>query len=112
MNPLRGKNIVSIGQILQAPSAGDAVIVIRGTEDIEEWMQDAKFLAVPCPFLGSGGNAEDGFTDMYESMTPGPGRAVPKIRDALANLAWTSPPTSLTICGHSLGRAFPPWILR
>jgi len=105
MNPLRGKNIVSIGQILQASSAGDAVVVIRGTEGIEEWMQDAKFLAVPCPFFGSGGNTEDGFTDMYGSMTAGPGTAAPKLRDALANLHWKRPVTSLTICGHSLGGA-------
>ncbi len=105
MNPLRGKNIVSIGHILQASKAGDAVVVIRGTEGIQEWMQDAKFLTVPCPFLSSGGNTEDGFTDMYRSMTAGPGKVAPGLTEALPKLPWKSPVTSLTICGHSLGGA-------
>jgi hypothetical protein len=104
LNPLRCKNIVSIGLILQAATAGDAVIVIRGTEGIMEWVQDAKFGAVPCPFLASAGNTEDGFTDMYESMAINAAGS-PSMVKSLATLPWKRAVTSLTICGHSLGGA-------
>ncbi|HXR17271.1 MAG TPA: hypothetical protein VN777_13845 [Terriglobales bacterium] len=105
MNPLRGNNIVSIGLVLQASNTGDAVVAIRGTEGIQEWIQDAKFLTVPCPFLSSGGNTEDGFTVMYESMTTGLGKGALPIAKALPALTWKKRVTSLTICGHSLGGA-------
>ena len=71
LNPLRGNNRVSIGLVLQASAPGDTVIAIRGTDGIKEWVQDAKFLNVPCPFLPGAGNTEDGFTAMYKSMTMG-----------------------------------------
>lgn len=105
INPLRANDLVSIGLILQASATGDAVIAIRGTEGILEWVQDAKFLAVPCPFLSSGGNTEDGFTAMYDSMTVNPAGGSPTVLKALATLSWKKPVTSLTICGHSLGGA-------
>jgi hypothetical protein len=104
MNPLRCQNVVSIGLILQAVTTGDAVVTIRGTEGILEWTQDARFLAVPCPFLPSAGNTEDGFTSMYTSMATNPGGS-PKVINALPGLPWKRPVTSLTICGHSLGGA-------
>jgi len=105
MNPLRCKNVVSIGLVLQATTTGDAVIAIRGTEGIQEWIQDAKFLTVPCPFLSSGGNTEDGFTDVYKSMSSSPGGGALTIAKALPGLTWKNPVASLTICGHSLGGA-------
>ena len=105
IDPLRIQNTVSISLILQAVGAGDVVVAIRGTESIQEWIQDAKFLAVPCPFLRSGGNSEDGFTDMYESMVTGPEGRAAKVVQALPALPWKNPVTSLTICGHSLGGA-------
>jgi Lipase (class 3) len=105
INPLRVNTTVSIGLVLQALDTGAAVIAIRGTESIQEWVQDAKFLEVPCSFLSSGGNTEDGFTDMYESMVTGPEGRSTKIVKALPTLPWKSPVTSLTICGHSLGGA-------
>jgi len=105
MNPDRGKNLVSIGLILQGTATGDAVIAIRGTEGIQEWVQDAKFLAVPCPFLSSAGHTEDGFTAMYASMTTATAPGSPSVTKALATLPWISAVTSLTICGHSLGGA-------
>lgn len=105
MNPDRGKNLVSIGLVLQATATGDAVIAIRGTEGIQEWVQDAKFLTVPCPFLSSGGNTEDGFTDMYTSISSGTAAGSPSVVKALPTLPWKQTVTSLTICGHSLGGA-------
>lgn len=107
LNPARGANRVSIGLILQAPATGDAVIVIRGTEGILEWIQDAKFLAVPCPFLSGAGHTEDGFTAMYNSMSVGPVAGSLSVTKAITNpgFPWKLPVSSLTICGHSLGGA-------
>src|SRR5262249_41969334 len=55
INPLRATIQVSIGLVLQAPATGDAVIAIRGTEGIFEWIHDANFLMVPCPCLSGAG---------------------------------------------------------
>jgi len=105
MNPSRGNSGVSIGLVLQAVASGDTVIAIRGTEGIQEWVQDAKFLSVPCPFLPGAGNTEDGFTVMYNSMIiKTVAGSVPVVK-ALPTLQWTKPVTTLTICGHSLGGA-------
>jgi len=105
MNPQRGKQRVSIGLVLQDPSTGDAVIAVRGTEGVLEWVQDARFLLVPCPFLAGAGQTEDGFTSMYQSFTidAAPGSA--SVAKSLATLPWKAPVRSLTICGHSLGGA-------
>jgi predicted lipase len=106
VNPLRGTQIVSIGLILQAAGASDVVIAIRGTEGIMEWVQDAKFGMVPCPFLPGAGNTEDGFTVMYSSLRTGTSAASPSVVNALNGLAFPIPinaSTSVTICGHSLG---------
>jgi hypothetical protein len=105
MNPERGNSQVSIGFILQAKATGEAVVAIRGTEGIKEWIQDAKFLAVPCTFLSGAGNTEDGFTDMYKSFSIGTADDAPTVTSALAKLGWIAPVSSLTICGHSLGGA-------
>ncbi|MDE3136179.1 MAG: lipase family protein [Acidobacteriota bacterium] len=105
MNPLRAQSIVSIGLVLQASKAGDAVIALRGTEGIMEWVQDARFLAVPCPFLPGAGNTEDGFTAMYNSLAISTASGSPSVIKALGTLAWRRPVTSLTVCGHSLGGA-------
>src|SRR5579875_1074717 len=43
INPLRVQKIVSFGFVAQDP-AGNAVAAIRGTDSIEEWLQDARFL--------------------------------------------------------------------
>jgi predicted lipase len=105
MNPSRGNNQVSIGFVCQANGAGDVVIAIRGTEGILEWIQDAKFLFVPCPFLAGAGNTDDGFTDMYNSLRTGVAPGSPTVVSALATLPFPQPVTTVTICGHSLGGA-------
>jgi Lipase (class 3) len=105
MHPERGKRRVSIGLVLQDPTTGDAVIAIRGTEGIQEWMQDVRFLLVPCPFLVGAGRTEDGFTAMYLSFTTDPAPGSPAVGKALAGLRWRKPVKTLTICGHSLGGA-------
>jgi hypothetical protein len=105
VNKQRATLPVSIGLIVQS-AAGDAVVAIRGTEGIYEWIHDALFLTVPCPFLAGAGNTEDGFTDMYRSMVIAPPPGSPSVASSLSTLPWKKqPPTSLTICGHSLGGA-------
>ena len=108
MNPGRSANIVSIGLVLQATAAADIVIAIRGTEGVYEWIQDAKFGLVPCPFLAAAGNTEDGFTAMHSSLRTAVGAAAPSLAGALAALKFPQPvsaATPVTICGHSLGGA-------
>jgi hypothetical protein len=105
MNPLRATSVVSIGLVLQGTMTGNAVVAIRGTEGIMEWMQDSRFLAVPCPFLSSAGNTEDGFTAMYGSLCSATGAGAPSLVSTLPALPWTKPVGTLTICGHSLGGA-------
>jgi len=103
MNPEGGKSRVSVGLIFQA--AGDVVIAIRGTEGIQEWVHDAEFLLVTCPFLAGAGHTEDGFTAVYMSMTTSLDPMCPRVTQALPGLKFPRPVTSVTICGHSLGGA-------
>jgi hypothetical protein len=109
INPLRGNNIVSIGLVLQDAGTGDVVLAVRGTEGIMEWMQDARFCLVSCPFAAGAGNTEDGFTAMYNSFRIGSdAKASAPLCSALATLKFPKPvtaTTSLTVCGHSLGGA-------
>lgn len=104
-NPNRGKSQVSIGLVLQAQGSGQAAIVFRGTEGIKEWVLDAHFGTVPCPFLDSAGETEDGFTDMYESVTIDAAAGSPKLIEALTTLKWKQGVPNVTVCGHSLGGA-------
>jgi predicted lipase len=104
INPSRGDDEVSIGLMCQ-DQAGNAVIAIRGTEGILEWIHDAEFLQVPCPFLVGAGHTEDGFTAMYESLRTGAAANSPSVVSALATLQCPRPVSSMTICGHSLGGA-------
>ena len=108
ISPDRDTRVVSIGLVLQATGSDDVVVAIRGTEGVYEWVQDARFGMVPCPFLAAAGNTEDGFTSMYSSLRIGSAAASPTLASALATLPFPRPvtgSTSLTICGHSLGGA-------
>ena len=96
---------VSIGLVCQANGTGEVVIAIRGTEGIDEWIHDAEFLQVSCPFLAGAGHTEDGFTAMYKSLRTGAAAGSPSVTSALATLSFRQPVSSLTICGHSLGGA-------
>lgn len=104
-HPGRAAFQVSIGLILQAQGSGEGVIAFRGTEGIKEWVLDAHFGTIPCPFLASAGETEDGFTDMYESVATGTAAGAPKLVESLANLPWKQAVETVTVCGHSLGGA-------
>jgi len=105
INPGRGINPVSIGLICQANGTGDVAIAIRGTEGIDEWITDAEFLMVTCPFLAGAGQTEDGFTAMYNSLRTAAAAGSPSVVSAMATLPFSQPPKSVTICGHSMGGA-------
>jgi len=105
MNPGRGNDQVSIGLICQADDSGDVVIAIRGTEGILEWINDAEFLLVTCPFLAGAGQTEDGFTAMYLSLETDVAPGSPSVTSTLGTLPFKKPVNSLTICGHSMGGA-------
>jgi len=102
--PDRAQQIVSFGFVAQDP-VGNVVVAIRGTEGILEWVQDARFLAVKCPFLAGAGLTEDGFTAVYESLRTARDAGSARLVDALPGMAFPQSVTSLTICGHSLGGA-------
>ena len=104
MNPSRIDDEVS-GLICQVDQTGDVVIAIRGTDGILEWIHDAEFLQVPCPFLAGAGHTEDGFTDMYLSLRTGAKPDSSTVVSALPKLSFPKPVGSVTICGHSLGGA-------
>jgi hypothetical protein len=69
------------------------VIAIRGTDPdrILEWIHDAEFLQVPCPFLVGAGHTEDGFIAMYESLRTGVAPNSPTVVNALAKLPFPAP---------------------
>ena len=86
INPGRGNKEVSIGFVCQADGTGDVVIAIRGTEGIQEWINDAHFLLVTCPFLAGAGKTEDGFTAIYNSLRTDATAGSPTVVNALATL--------------------------
>jgi Lipase (class 3) len=104
-NPERGNTRVKMGLILQAQDNGEAVVAIRGTEGIKEWVQDAQFLDEPFTFVAGAGRTEDGFTDMYRSMSVEEGLGALSVVKSLGTVGWKREVSSLTICGHSLGGA-------
>jgi hypothetical protein len=104
VNPSRGQDIVSFGFVAQ-DAGGNVVVAVRGTEGIFEWVQDTRFLLVPCPFVPGAGSTEDGFTAVYTSLRVSPNPASQTLVAALPTLPYPKPVTSLTICGHSLGGA-------
>src|SRR5712692_529974 len=95
---------VSIGLLLWQSITGEAVIAIRGTEGIPEWVQDAKFGTKECFFLPEAGETEDGFTDVYKSFAVS-SPAGKSVTESLATIFGSKQPNSLTVCGHSLGGA-------
>lgn len=104
ISPENDDKIVSFGLVMQGPDGG-AVIAIRGTASISEWVHDAEFGRVTCPILRGGGETEDGFTAVYLSLRVGTDPTSPTLVQALPTLKFPRAVTTLTICGHSLGGA-------
>jgi predicted lipase len=99
------KDIVPFGFIARSPApANDFVVAIRGTESIWEWVQDARFNKIPCPFASGAGETEDGFSDVYMSLSTS-AAAGPRVVETLRTLLAANPGATLNITGHSLGAA-------
>ena len=84
----------------------DVFIAIRGTLTVWEWLQDAKFLLRPFNQVAGSGLAEDGFVDMYSSMSFSPAAPAGSfIQNVAALLPAPVPlnPVKVTVAGHSLG---------
>lgn len=82
------------------------VVVVRGTGNLWEWVKDGEFAPVPHP--PSGGQVEDGFNSIYQTMTycsyvGGAFTGEPK--GAAAGIAQAIPDGKVTVVGHSLGSA-------
>jgi len=104
INPI--KDTVPFGFIAKAADpANDFVVAIRGTDSIWEWLQDARFNRVTCPCAAGAGESEDGFTDVYESLTTGTAGSGPRVVAALKTLLGPLGNATLAITGHSLGAA-------
>ncbi|MGC2234285.1 MAG: hypothetical protein WBA09_22480 [Candidatus Acidiferrum sp.] len=96
---------VSYGFVALSAS-GECVAAIRGTDNIWEWVQDAKFPMIPTP--AGRGLVEDGFSSVYRSLRlrkAQPSANDVTVKDFINGLLATKQATRLTICGHSLGGA-------
>lgn len=97
--------VVPFGFIARSPApANDFVVAIRGTESIWEWVQDARFQRVACPFAAGAGETEDGFTDVYMSLNTSPAGGL-RVVDVLRGLLGPIQGATLSVTGHSLGAA-------
>jgi triacylglycerol lipase len=83
-----------------------SVVVIRGTGDLWEWFKDGQFVPVPHP--QSGGQIEDGFNSIYQTMTYcsyAAGGFTGQKQRAATGIAQLIPDGKATVVGHSLGSA-------
>lgn len=100
---LVGAETVCYGYLAQSTSNPLSYIaVVRGTDGIVEWVEDAQFLSIQHPVAG---RVESGFYSIYSTMryvqTPlafAPQPAVAGISDAIGE-------GNVTVIGHSLGSA-------
>jgi triacylglycerol lipase len=87
-----------VAQMIDIP--GIFVAVIRGTEGMLEWIEDAEFMSVPHPVAGK---VEQGFFGIYSSMQYRPIGG--DIQPAAKGVATAVGNGSLIVLGHSLGSA-------
>jgi hypothetical protein len=104
INPNRGNILIKFG-FLALSKSGELVVAIRGSEGIQEWIHDARFLRVPTPFASSAGDTEDGFTAVYLSLRIGVDRGSLSLIAAIERQIESGSVKKITICGHSLGAA-------
>ncbi|WP_420239602.1 lipase family protein [Telmatobacter bradus] len=95
---------VSYGFIGVSP-AGELVTVLRGSDTILEWVDDAEFYFVVNPVSNSYGYTEEGFSSIYKSLRVGTSQSALSVRKALASYISKGTGSSVTLAGHSLGGA-------
>lgn len=96
----------------QLPAKKTLVISIRGTSDIQEWIDDAKYTLVPYSPDSADGKVEQGFSEIFRSMTVSAPvqkkcsetEAAEVKFESLGNyLAGLSSVDEIVVVGHSLG---------
>jgi hypothetical protein len=91
-----------------AASDSDVVLAFRGTQTGFEWIHNGEFLKTPFTFKDAegadytAGQAEAGFTSLYQGFTTGTQAGAPRLMLTLREAVLGK---HLTITGHSLGAA-------
>lgn len=93
---------VFFGLVARHRERGDYAVLIRGTEQRIEWLEDAEALFEPHPL---GGLVEQGFWSIYRSMTFSPLAPQPQLLTAAAGIIQMIEDSgaTITVIGHSLG---------
>jgi hypothetical protein len=97
--------VVTFGFIAINNLTGELVAVLRGTDTIYEWIEDALFLMVKNPITGTDDWTEDGFTSVYLSLSIGRANNSATAKNAIRDLVMSGQARAVTIAGHSLGAA-------
>jgi hypothetical protein len=95
---------VSYG-FLARSSSGELVAILRGTDTVLEWIDDAQFYFVSNPISHSDGFTEEGFTAIYKSLRTGKSSSSQTLIKAIKSYLTAGTATSVTVSGHSLGGA-------
>ena len=91
-----------------AASDTDVILAFRGTQTGFEWIHNGEFLKTPFTFKDANGadytagQAESGFTSLYQGFTTGKETGAPRLMSTLREAVASK---HLTITGHSLGSA-------
>jgi hypothetical protein len=102
---------VAFGFIACSPAAPYTLaVIVRGTENIWDWMADAIFLRQKCSIAGAPGGAETegGFASLYNTLRVGPTSSAVTLKAAVqACLGSLGAANVAQVCvsGHSLGGA-------
>jgi len=99
-----GGDTVSYGYLAVSPS-GELVAVIRGTDTVLEWIDDAAFFFVDNPVHGGSGFTEEGFTAIYKSLRMSRANNSQTVISAIKSYVNNGTAKSITVTGHSLGGA-------
>ena len=96
----------SFGYIIQDPTGTRFGILIRGTENTLEWIEDVE--AVQTDFVIGGktyGKVEQGFLEVFQNMSVYDAPTLTNIGALPLWLATVPPGVSIFVAGHSLGAA-------
>ena len=94
------------------PPNSDAVVAIRGTEGLLEWIMDFRFAQTTFPYVSGAGRTEQGFTGFYSTLRTGSDNVHPRAVEAIRALVADGSVSTLRIAGHSLARHLQPcWLI-